>query len=161
MGSWGRLRVGLGGSRFSDCLVGISWLQGRFMGLDEPVVPLLRKRLLLHEFNSAFCANRVLANSDYQTGLVGAVAIMQALLARTKDDTTYDIDVSLTQYNISILQTWTVQRRTAERTAGAQRRLPGPPLRRHFHSHTENCHGSQADSSGVIEKSSELPGYVC
>lgn len=40
------------------------------------------------------------ANSDYQTGLVGAVAAIQALLARTKDDVTFDIDISLTQYNI-------------------------------------------------------------
>lgn len=32
-----------GWQQISDCLVGISWLQGKFMGLDEPVVPLLRK----------------------------------------------------------------------------------------------------------------------
>lgn len=40
------------------------------------------------------------ANSDYQTGLIGAAAILEALLNRTKNDVTYDIDVSLTQYNI-------------------------------------------------------------
>lgn len=40
------------------------------------------------------------ANSDYQTGLVGAAAIMKALLLRTKGDVTFDIDVSLTQFNI-------------------------------------------------------------
>ncbi|KAH7153188.1 CAIB/BAIF family protein [Dactylonectria macrodidyma] len=70
-----------GWQQISDCLVGISWLQGKFMGLDEPVVPLL-------------------PNSDYQTGLVGTAAILQALLERTKGDRTYDVDVSLTQYNI-------------------------------------------------------------
>lgn len=32
-----------GWQQISDCLVGISWLQGKFLGLDEPVVPLLRK----------------------------------------------------------------------------------------------------------------------
>lgn len=32
-----------GWQQISDCLVGTSWLQGRFLGLDEPVVPLLRK----------------------------------------------------------------------------------------------------------------------
>lgn len=42
----------------------------------------------------------LLANSDYQTGLLGAAAILQALLDRTKNDETYDIDVSLTQFNI-------------------------------------------------------------
>ncbi|KAH7133253.1 CAIB/BAIF family protein [Dactylonectria estremocensis] len=70
-----------GWQQISDCLVGISWLQGKFMDLDEPVVPLL-------------------PNSDYQTGLVGAAAILQALSERTKGDETFDIDVSLTQYNI-------------------------------------------------------------
>jgi crotonobetainyl-CoA:carnitine CoA-transferase CaiB-like acyl-CoA transferase len=32
-----------GWQQISDCLVGISWLQGKFLGLDEPVVPLLRE----------------------------------------------------------------------------------------------------------------------
>ncbi|KAH7014704.1 CoA-transferase family III domain-containing protein [Macrophomina phaseolina] len=77
----GRLSYRSGWQQISDCLVGISWLQGKFMGLDEPVVPLL-------------------PNSDYQTGLIGAAAILHALLERTKNDATYDIDVSLTQYNI-------------------------------------------------------------
>ncbi|KAM0277044.1 hypothetical protein ACHAQH_006114 [Verticillium albo-atrum] len=70
-----------GWQQISDCLVGLSHLQGKFLGLDEPVVPLL-------------------PNSDYQTGLVGAVAAMQALYMRTKGDKTFDIDISLTQYNV-------------------------------------------------------------
>ncbi|KAF2088022.1 CAIB/BAIF family protein [Saccharata proteae CBS 121410] len=77
----GPLSYRSGWQQISDCLVGISWLQGKFMGLNEPVVPLL-------------------PNSDYQTGLVGAAAILHALYNRTKEDITYDIDVSLTQYNI-------------------------------------------------------------
>ncbi|KAK7419181.1 hypothetical protein QQX98_003521 [Neonectria punicea] len=77
----GPLACRSGWQQISDCLVGISWLQGKFMGLDEPVVPLL-------------------PNSDYQTGLVGAAAIMQALLERTQSSETFDVDVSLTQYNI-------------------------------------------------------------
>lgn len=40
------------------------------------------------------------ANSDYQTGLVGAAAAIHALLDRTTKEETYDIDISLTQYNI-------------------------------------------------------------
>ncbi|KAJ9144577.1 Formyl-CoA transferase [Pleurostoma richardsiae] len=70
-----------GWQQISDCLVGVSYLQGKFLGLEEPVVPLL-------------------PNSDYQTGLIGAAAAIQALLARTKEDVTFDIDISLTQYNI-------------------------------------------------------------
>jgi hypothetical protein len=30
-----------GWQQISDCLTGVSWLQGKFLGLDEPVVPLL------------------------------------------------------------------------------------------------------------------------
>ncbi|ETS85087.1 hypothetical protein PFICI_03112 [Pestalotiopsis fici W106-1] len=70
-----------GWQQISDCLVGLSYLQGKFLGLEEPVVPLL-------------------PNSDYQTGLVGAAAAISALIARTKEDVTFDIDISLTQYNI-------------------------------------------------------------
>ncbi|GME65958.1 CoA-transferase family III domain-containing protein [Neofusicoccum parvum] len=47
----------------SDCLVGHAWLQGKFLGLQEPVLP-------------------PLPNSDMQTGLVGAAATLQALLMR-------------------------------------------------------------------------------
>ncbi|KAL6229634.1 hypothetical protein BDW75DRAFT_245555 [Aspergillus navahoensis] len=39
-------------------------------------------------------------NSDYQMGLVGATAVFHALLLRAQSDTTFDIDVSPTQYNI-------------------------------------------------------------
>ncbi|KAJ3549811.1 hypothetical protein NM208_g318 [Fusarium decemcellulare] len=77
----GPLAYRSGWQQISDCLVGLSHEQGKFLGLDEPVVPLL-------------------PNSDYQTGLVGAAAAIQALLARAKDDVTFDIDISLTQYNI-------------------------------------------------------------
>ncbi|KAF5627064.1 acyl transferase carnitine dehydratase [Fusarium sp. NRRL 52700] len=77
----GPLSYRSGWQQISDCLVGLSYLQGKFLGLDEAVVPLF-------------------PNSDYQTGLVGAAAAIQALLARTKEDVTFDIEISLTQYNI-------------------------------------------------------------
>ncbi|KAM5350016.1 hypothetical protein ACJ41O_006521 [Fusarium nematophilum] len=70
-----------GWQQISDCLVGLSHLQGKFLGRDEAVVPLL-------------------PNSDYQTGLIGAAAAIEALVARTHDDVTFDIDISLTQFNI-------------------------------------------------------------
>lgn len=43
-----------GWQQISDCLVGISWLQGKFLGLDEPVVPLLRKLSNPHYLPIAF-----------------------------------------------------------------------------------------------------------
>jgi crotonobetainyl-CoA:carnitine CoA-transferase CaiB-like acyl-CoA transferase len=42
----GPLSYRSGWQQVSDCLVGISWLQGRFLGLNEPVVPLLRMSFL-------------------------------------------------------------------------------------------------------------------
>ncbi|KAK8152557.1 CoA-transferase family III domain-containing protein [Phyllosticta citrichinensis] len=94
----GPLSYRSGWQQISDCLVGISWLQGKFLGLNEPVVPLFRK--YMNASDSPPALMKIAANSDYQTGLTGAAAVLGALLARTKDDVTYDIDVSLTQYNI-------------------------------------------------------------
>lgn len=39
----GPLAYRSGWQQVSDCLVGLSWLQGKFLGLNEPVVPLLRE----------------------------------------------------------------------------------------------------------------------
>lgn len=50
-----------GWQQVSDCLVGISWLQGQFLGLNEPVVPLLREFATL--YSSSFpiiLANRII-----------------------------------------------------------------------------------------------------
>ncbi|KEF63683.1 uncharacterized protein A1O9_01661 [Exophiala aquamarina CBS 119918] len=76
----GEWRDRAGYQQISDCVSGASWEQGKFLGLDEPVVPLL-------------------PNSDYQTGLLGAVAIMQALLQRASVGGSYNVEVSLTQFN--------------------------------------------------------------
>ncbi|KAL5606386.1 hypothetical protein BROUX41_002803 [Berkeleyomyces rouxiae] len=77
----GPLKARSGWQQISDCMVGISWLQGQFLGLDEPVLPLL-------------------PNADYQTGLIGAAAILEALLIRSREPVTCNINVSLIQYNI-------------------------------------------------------------
>ena len=61
------------------------------------------------------------ANSDYQMGLVGAAAVSHALLLRSQQDKTFDIDVSLTQYNIWYyrlgLQSAEIQRSLREKHA--------------------------------------------
>jgi hypothetical protein len=69
-----------GYQQISDCVTGASWEQGKFLGLSEPVVPLL-------------------PNSDYQTGLVGAIAVMQALMQRADVGGSYGVFVSLNQFN--------------------------------------------------------------
>lgn len=125
----GPLAYRSGWQQVSDCLVGISHLQGKFLGLEEAVLPLFRKcsirsrkktvPLPLVSVLTDICPT---ANSDYQTGLVGAAAVVQALLARTQQDNTFDIDLSLTQYNIWFyrlgLQSEAVQQDIREMHAG-------------------------------------------
>ncbi|KAI6600882.1 hypothetical protein MCOR06_000602 [Pyricularia oryzae] len=69
-----------GWQQISDCFTGVAWGMGRFLGLDEPVVP-------------------PLPNSDYQTGLAGLVGILAAVDRRATDGGSYVVDVSLNQYN--------------------------------------------------------------
>ncbi|KAH9211047.1 caib baif family enzyme, partial [Leptodontidium sp. 2 PMI_412] len=70
-----------GWQQISDALTGTPWIQGEYFGLDEPVIPLL-------------------PNSDYQTGIIGAIAVSQALFSRSRKGGSYNVDISLTQYNL-------------------------------------------------------------
>ncbi|KAH7089680.1 CAIB/BAIF family enzyme [Paraphoma chrysanthemicola] len=70
-----------GWQQIADAVSGATWAQGKYLGLDEPAIPLL-------------------PNSDYQTGMVGAIAIVQALSERAMHGGSYAVDTSLTQYNI-------------------------------------------------------------
>lgn len=73
-----------GWQQISDCVTGASYLQGRFFGLEEPVVP-------------------IVPNSDYQTGLLGLIGIMAALLRREKEGGSYLLSVALNYYNRFLL----------------------------------------------------------
>ncbi|KAK7204241.1 CAIB/BAIF family enzyme [Myxozyma melibiosi] len=70
-----------GWQQISDCITGVSWLQGRFLGLNEPVVPLL-------------------PNSDYQVGIIGLIGILHALYNRTNSGESSTVSVSLNQFNL-------------------------------------------------------------
>lgn len=61
-------------------MTGIAWLFGRMWGRDEPVMPFL-------------------PNSDFQTGIVGCIAIMNALDKRNKKGGNYLVSTSLNQLN--------------------------------------------------------------
>ncbi|KAK9784048.1 putative CoA-transferase family III domain-containing protein [Seiridium cardinale] len=126
----GPLQGRSGWQQISDCLVGISWLQGEFLGLNEPVVPLLRKfgpvRVIAYAHRVQL-THRV-ANSDYQVGVTGAVAVIHALLERANKDTTFDIDVSLTQYNIWYYR---LGQYTREQQDALRQRNQGLELRHH------------------------------
>uniref|UniRef100_A0A060SXN3 ARAD1A05544p n=1 Tax=Blastobotrys adeninivorans TaxID=409370 RepID=A0A060SXN3_BLAAD len=70
-----------GWQQISDCVTGAAWLQGKFLGLNEAVVP-------------------PIPNSDYQVGLSGAAAILNAVLLRAHAGGSYKVDVSLNQFNL-------------------------------------------------------------
>lgn len=80
----GPLRNRSGWQQISDCITGASYLQGKFLGHDEPVVPLI-------------------PNSDYQTGLIGIIGIMAALIRRNKEGGSYLISVALNYYNLFLI----------------------------------------------------------
>ncbi|KAI0189858.1 CAIB/BAIF family enzyme [Astrocystis sublimbata] len=69
-----------GWQQISDAVTGIAWLFGRMWGRDEPVMPFL-------------------PNSDFQTGIVGCIAIMNALDRRNKKGGNYLVSTSLNQLN--------------------------------------------------------------
>lgn len=73
-----------GWQQISDCLTGATHAQGKFMGINKPLLPLF-------------------PNSDYSTGTAGAVSVLHALWLRTKEGGSYNISISLTAINQFIL----------------------------------------------------------
>ncbi|KAK7745089.1 hypothetical protein SLS62_009953 [Diatrype stigma] len=75
-----------GWQQVSDAVTGIGWLFGRMWGLpgDEPVMPFL-------------------PNSDFQTGIVGCIAIMNALDRRARRGGNYLVSTSLNQLNCFLI----------------------------------------------------------
>ncbi|KAI8623161.1 CAIB/BAIF family enzyme [Xylariaceae sp. FL1651] len=69
-----------GWQQISDAVTGIGWLFGRMWDQDEPVMPFL-------------------PNSDFQTGIVGCIGIMNALDKRAKKGGNYLVSTSLNQFN--------------------------------------------------------------
>jgi hypothetical protein len=73
-----------GWQQIADCVTGVAWAQGRFMGLDEPVVPPFPK-------------------SDYGTGCLGTIAALTGLYLRSRDGGSYFGSTSLSQYDLFLL----------------------------------------------------------
>ncbi|KAI1079773.1 CAIB/BAIF family enzyme [Whalleya microplaca] len=76
----GPLKHRSGWQQISDAVTGIAWLFGRMWDAGEPVMPFL-------------------PNSDFQTGMVGCIAIMNALDKRAKKGGNHLVSVSLNQLN--------------------------------------------------------------
>ena len=86
-----------GWQQVSDAVTGIGWLFGRMWGLegDEPMMPFL-------------------PNSDFQTGIVGCIAIMNALDRRARSGGNYLVSTSLNQLNCFLISLGTQSPETQE-----------------------------------------------
>ncbi|KAL2271768.1 hypothetical protein VTJ83DRAFT_1139 [Remersonia thermophila] len=73
-----------GWQQIADCVTGVAWAQGAFMGLDEPVVP-------------------PFPMSDYGTGALGSVAAVAGLLRRAAEGGSWVCRTSLVQYDAFLL----------------------------------------------------------
>lgn len=73
-----------GWQQIADSVTGVAWEQGRFMGLEEPVVP-------------------PFPMSDYGTGCIGAVAALSGLYRRATQGGSWICRTSLTQFNTFLL----------------------------------------------------------
>ncbi|KAI1204460.1 CoA-transferase family III [Annulohypoxylon truncatum] len=69
-----------GWQQVSDAVTGVAWLFARMWNVDEPVMPFL-------------------PNSDFQTGIVGCIGVMNALDKRAKKGGNYLVSMSLNQLN--------------------------------------------------------------
>ena len=73
-----------GWQQIADCVTGVAWEQGRFMGLNEPVVP-------------------PFPMSDYGTGALGCVAALIGLHKRATEGGSWVGRTSLVQYDMFLL----------------------------------------------------------
>ncbi|UNI17585.1 hypothetical protein JDV02_003917 [Purpureocillium takamizusanense] len=74
-----------GWQQIADCVSGIAWEQGRFMGLDEPVVP-------------------PFPISDYGTGCMGAIAALTGLHHRATRGGSWHGKASLLHYDLLLFK---------------------------------------------------------
>ncbi|KAI1812149.1 CoA-transferase family III [Poronia punctata] len=73
-----------GWQQIADCVTGVAWEQGSFMGLEEPVVP-------------------PFPMSDYGTGTLGTIAALAGLYRRATEGGSWICRTSLSQYNLFLL----------------------------------------------------------
>ncbi|CAK7228711.1 hypothetical protein SBRCBS47491_006998 [Sporothrix bragantina] len=74
-----------GWQQIADCVTGVAWAQGQFMGLNEPVVP-------------------PFPISDYGTGCMGAIAALTGLYNRATVGGSWHGKVSLMQYDLLLFR---------------------------------------------------------
>ncbi|KAH8159572.1 hypothetical protein CIB48_g8679 [Xylaria polymorpha] len=73
-----------GWQQIADCVTGVAWEQGKFMGLGAPVVP-------------------PFPMSDYATGSLGTIGALSGIYRRATQGGSWIIRTSLSQYNLFLL----------------------------------------------------------
>ncbi|KAI1175996.1 CoA-transferase family III [Nemania sp. FL0916] len=73
-----------GWQQIADCVTGVAWEQGNFMGLNEPVVP-------------------PFPMSDYGTGCLGTIVALSGIYRRATEGGSWICRTSLSQYNLFLL----------------------------------------------------------
>ncbi|KAK2595290.1 hypothetical protein QQS21_007005 [Conoideocrella luteorostrata] len=102
-----------GWQQIADCVTGIAWEQGRFMGLDEPVVP-------------------PFPISDYGTGCIGAIAALAGLYNRTTRGGSWHGMSSLLHYDLLLFKVGLLPKSVQEDL----RRQAGPEFLALRHAHS-------------------------
>ncbi|CEJ54257.1 Putative CAIB/BAIF family enzyme [Penicillium brasilianum] len=90
-----------GWQQIADCVTGVAWAQGQFMGLDNPVVP-------------------PFPISDYGTGCMGAIAALSGLYHRAKTGGSYHGKASLMHYDLLLFAVGQYPSEVQEKLRAAQ-----------------------------------------
>ncbi|KAE8349363.1 CoA-transferase family III domain-containing protein [Aspergillus coremiiformis] len=90
-----------GWQQIADCVTGIAWAQGQFMGLSTPVIP-------------------PFPISDYGTGCMGAIAALTGLYHRAKTGGSYHGKTSLMHYDLLLFAVGKYPEEVQERMRAAQ-----------------------------------------
>ncbi|KJK91883.1 hypothetical protein H633G_04208 [Metarhizium anisopliae BRIP 53284] len=102
-----------GWQQIADCVTGVAWEQGRFMGLDEPIVP-------------------PFPISDYGTGCIGAIAALTGLYHRATRGGSWHGMASLLHYDLLLFKVGLLPRHVQEEL----RRQAGPEFLALRHAHS-------------------------
>ncbi|KAJ6104998.1 CoA-transferase family III [Penicillium sp. IBT 16267x] len=90
-----------GWQQIADCVTGVAWAQGKFMGLDTPAVP-------------------PFPISDYGTGCMGAIAALTGLYHRAKTGGSYHGQASLMHYDLLLFAVGQYSAEVQEKLRAAQ-----------------------------------------
>ncbi|KAE8152154.1 CoA-transferase family III domain-containing protein [Aspergillus avenaceus] len=90
-----------GWQQIADCVTGIAWAQGQFMGHSTPVVP-------------------PFPISDYGTGCMGAIAALTGLYLRARDGGSYHGKASLMHYDLLLFAVGKYSEDVQEKMRAAQ-----------------------------------------